>query len=146
MPPSAPSTPLSQRLTPHHLAERVPWESLAFLSQAVGLLLLFVGGIVAVTLGVFPANCLTSTCHGGDFANVDYGVMVARLLLVLGLFGLATGAGLHLQFRAAPEAGASPEQTRIYLSRRRGEFLLLALTIILLVYLIVSSVTVYTAI
>jgi len=151
MPPPAPlsapppSVPMSQRLSPEHLGPRIPWAFLAFLAQSIGLLLLFVGGLVAVAAGVFPPNCVTATnCSAGTFTNVDYGIMVARLLLVLGLFGLATGAGLHLQFRPGLAVGASPEETRAYIARRRGEFILLVLSIVLLFVLVGWSVTVYT--
>jgi len=141
MPPAAPSVPMTQRFTPENLSTRIPWAFLALLSQSLGLLFLFVGGLVAVTLGAYPPNCLTaSNCNAGTFSNVDYGIMVARLLLVLGLFGLAAGAGLHLQFRAALADGATPEQTRVYISRRRGEFILLVISILLLFAVVAWSV------
>lgn len=150
MPPPAPLTapppalPMTQRMAPEHLAMRIPWSFLAFLAQSVGLLLLFVGGLIAVTAGVYPPSCLTSNCNANTLANIDYGIMVARLLLILGLFGLAAGAGLHLQFRPPLAAGATPEATRVYLARRRSEFALLVLTILLLFFLVWWSVTVVT--
>jgi len=136
---------MTQRFTPENLSARIPWVFLAFLSQSIGILLLFVGGLIVVSFGVFPPNCVTmSNCNAGTLTNVDYGVMVGRLLLVLGLFGLAVGAGLHLQFRPALADGATPEQTRVYLARRRGEFVLLALTILLLFAIVGWSATLYT--
>jgi len=131
---------MSQRLAPEHLGARLPWAFLAFLSQSIGLLLVFVGGLIAVTAGVVPPSCFTGGCGTGTEANVAWGIMAARLLIVLGLFGLAAGAGLHLQFRPALAAGASPEETRAYIARRRGEFLLLALTIVLLFLMVWWSV------
>jgi hypothetical protein len=135
---------MSQRFSPENMATRVPWAFLAFFAQSIGLLLIFVGGLLAVTAGVFPPGCLTSSCGASSVANVDYGIMVARVLLILGLFGLATGAGLHLQFRPGPAAGATPEETRTYLSRRRGEFVLLVLCVLLLFGIVYWSVSVYT--
>lgn len=127
-------------MSPEALAAKVPWQFLAFIAQSIGLLLLFVGGLIAVTAGVIPPNCFNSACSaGGTDANIAYGVMAARLLLVLGLFGLAAGAGLHLQFRPALVAGSSPEDTRVYLARRRGEFLLLVLSILLVFVLVFWS-------
>jgi len=143
MAPATPTVPLSQRLTPEHLAAKIPWAFLAFLAQSIGLLLIFVGGLLAVTAGVFPPNCYTSTCSiGGTEANVAYGIMAARLLIVLGLFGLAAGAGLHLQFRPSLASGSSPEETRVYLGRRRGEFALLLISILLVVLIVYWSVQV----
>jgi hypothetical protein len=124
------------------MGERIPWSFLAFLAQSIGLLLLFVGGLIAVTAGVVPPSCFSSGGCAGSGTNVAYGIMAARLLLVLGLFGLATGAGLHLQFRPALSSGATPEETRVYISRRRGEFVLLALSIVLLFAVVWWSVAV----
>jgi hypothetical protein len=140
MPPPPPGVPMTQRFTPENLAAKLPWSFLAFLAQSIGLLLIFVGGLLAVTGGVIPPGCFTSSCGTGTEANIGYAVMVARLLIVLGLFGLATGAGLHLQFRPALADGATAEQTRAYLARRRGEFLLLVLTILLTIAIVWWSV------
>jgi hypothetical protein len=137
---------MTQRMSPEHLATKIPWSFLAFVAQSIGLLLLFVGGLIAVTGGVVPPGCIAtpSSCNAGTAANVDWAIMAARLLLVLGLFGLAVGAGLHLQFRPALAAGASPEETRVYISRRRGEFILLVISILLLFAIVAWSVVVYT--
>ncbi|MCI4364947.1 MAG: hypothetical protein L3K10_02640 [Thermoplasmata archaeon] len=139
---------MGQRFTPESLAARLPWAFLAFLAQSIGLLLIFVAGLIAVTGAVIPANCYNSltTCNTGTAVNLAYGIMVTRLLLVLGLFGLAAGAGLHLQFRPELRAGATPEETRVYLSRRRGEFVLLVLTLVFVFLIIWWSVASPTAI
>jgi hypothetical protein len=147
MPPgmtSAPTPPLSQRLSPEAMGAKIPWQFLAFIAQSVGLLLIFVGGLIAVTAGVFPPNCYNASpaCGAGTAENIAYGIMSARLLIVLGLFGLAAGAGLHLQFRPMLTAGATPEQTRTYLARRRGEFGLLVLTVLLVILIVYWSVQV----
>jgi hypothetical protein len=133
--------PLAQRMTPESLGAKVPWQFLAFIAQSIGLLLIFVGGLVAVTAGVYPPSCYNTTpaCSGGTYENIAYGLMSARFLLILGLFGLAAGAGLHLQFRPALESGSTPEATRAYLARRRGEFLLLVLTIVLVFVIVIWS-------
>jgi hypothetical protein len=133
---------MTERFTPDHLASRIPWAFLAFLAQSIGLLLIFVGGLLAVTAGVTPPSCFNGGCNGGTATNIAYGIMSARLLLVLGLFGLATGAGLHLQFRPALPSGATPEETRVYISRRRGEFILLVVTLLLLFAIVWWSVVV----
>ncbi|MCI4372907.1 MAG: hypothetical protein L3K02_04620 [Thermoplasmata archaeon] len=146
MSPPAPAVPMSQRFTPEHMAARVPWSFLAFVAQSLGLLFLFVGGLVAVSGGVLPPGCVSTpgNCNMGTAANVDWAIMVARLLLVLGLFGLAAGAGLHLQFRPGLASGASAEETRAYIARRRGEFILLLVSILLLFWIVSWSVTVLT--
>jgi hypothetical protein len=131
---------MSQRFTPEHLSAKVPWSFLAFLAQSFGLLFIFVGGLIAVTAGVIPPNCFSNACGTGTASNIAYGIMAARLLLVLGLFGLAAGAGLHLQFRPGLASGSTPEETRAYLARRRGEFILLVFSIFLLFVLVWWSV------
>jgi hypothetical protein len=133
---------MSQRFTPENMAGRIPWSFLAFLAQSIGLLLIFVGGLIAVTAGVVPPSCYSTVCGGGTASNLAYGIMAARLVLVLGLFGLAVGAGLHLQFRPGLASGASAEETRAYIARRRGEFILLIFTIFLLFVIVWWSVVV----
>jgi hypothetical protein len=133
----SPATPMSARMSPDSMATRVPWAVLAFFSQSAGLLLIFVAGLVVVTAGVIPPSCYASgaTCSNAG-ANALWGLMAGRVLLILGLFGLAVGAGLHLQFRPAPTAGATPEEVRVYLSRRRAEYLLLVITVLIAVWII----------
>jgi hypothetical protein len=128
-------------MSPEAMGAKIPWQFLAFIAQSVGLLLIFVGGLWAITAGVIPPSCYNSTtCNAGTSENIAYGIMTARFLLVLGLFGLAAGAGLHLQFRPALASGATPEETRAYLARRRGEFILLVLSVLLVFGIVVWSV------
>jgi hypothetical protein len=119
-----------------------PWAFLAFASQGIGLLLVFVGTLVMVVAGSVPANCFTSTCNiGNTDQGIAYGIETARLLWTLGLFAIAGGAGIRLQFfgPSTTTATQTPESTRIYLARRRGEFVILVVSIVLLFVLLVWS-------
>lgn len=146
-PPSAsPAAPvaagpkLSERFSPESIAARGPWNFLALLAQGLGLILLFVGTLVVVVFGSYPADCFTSTCAYGSLdQGIAYGIETARLLWTLGLFGIAAGAGIRLQFTTPNPAPTTPEGTRMYLARRRGEFVILVIAIVLLFLLLLFS-------
>ena len=137
--PAPPSVPLSERWSAEALAAKGPWALLAMVSQAIGLLLLFIGTLVIVVAGSTPADCFTSTCGTSVGQNVAYGIETARLLWTIGLFGLAAGAGLRLQVVNVHPTGTTPEETRLFLARRRGEFILLIVSILLLFLVLVWS-------
>jgi len=138
--PAAPSVPISQRWSPEALSSRIPWAFLALLSQGIGLLLIFLGTIIQIAFGYVPISCVdASSCSQSTFQGIVYGIDAARLLWVVGLFGLAVGAGLHLQFRPAPSSPLTPEDARVYLARRRGELVMLVLSLLLLFLILLLS-------
>jgi len=141
MPAAPPSRPLSERFSSEALAARGPWAFLAMLGQGMGLLLLFVGTLVMVLVGSNPADCFTAAppCAGSTAQSVAYGIETARLLWTIGLFGIAAGAGLRLQIVNAHPLPTTPEETRIYLARRRGEFVILVVAILLLFAILIWS-------
>ena len=122
------------------------WKFLAFFSQGLGLLLLFIGTLVMIIFGGTPINCIgAASCSQSTLQGIAYGVVIARSLWAIGLLGLAAGTGMHLQFTAPPAEPTTPERVRIYLARRRGEFGILVLSIILLFALLVTSPFVFGA-
>ncbi len=123
------------------MAAKGPWAFLAMLGQGIGLLLVFVGTLIMVVAGSNPADCFTANpaCGASTAQGVAYGIETARLLWTLGLFGIAAGAGIRLQIVGATSLPTTPEQTRIYLARRRGEFVILVVSIVLLFILLVWS-------
>ncbi|MGA8664146.1 MAG: hypothetical protein WB809_03640 [Thermoplasmata archaeon] len=140
VPPAAPpARPLAERFSAESMSARGPWAFLAMLGQGIGLLLLFVGTLVVVVAGSFPADCFTTTCGTSTAQGVAYGVETARLLWTLGLFGIAAGAGIRLQFVNANALPTTSDETRIYLARRRGEFVILVVSILLLFGLLLWS-------
>jgi hypothetical protein len=131
---------MGQRFSPEALAARLPWQFLALFSQGIGLLLVFLGTVVMVAFGFIPVSCVAATnCSQGTLQGVLYGIDAARLLWTVGLFGLAVGAGLHLQFRPPPTFPSTPEETRVYLARRRGELIMLVIALLLLFLLMLYS-------
>jgi hypothetical protein len=102
----------------------IPWAMLSLLGRAGGLLLLFVGTLVDIIAGSTPADCFTSHCGANISADIQYAILVSRLLWAIGAFGLAAGAGIKLHFLLRePETNGADENAR-FLARRRGEFLL----------------------
>jgi succinate dehydrogenase/fumarate reductase cytochrome b subunit len=118
-PPSPPTKePLSERFTAAELAPKIPFESVAFVLQSISIVLLFVGGLIAVTVGVYPPSCAATGCSAGALTIVGYGLMASRILIVLGLFGIAVGNGMHLEFDPPPRAAATPQDVSAYNARR----------------------------
>jgi len=117
------------------------WSVLAMLGQGIGLLLLFIGTLIVVVAGSYPADCFTQipACGASTAQGVAYGIETARLLWTLGLFGIAAGAGLRLQIVNVHPLPTTSDETRVYLARRRGEFVILVVALVLLFVLLVWS-------
>jgi len=119
----------------------VPWSQLATASRGVGLLLLFLGTLVAVLFASFPADCFTMTCTGNDAASVQYGILASRLLWTLGAFGLVAGAALKLHYVLEEPRADGPEATQRYIAHHRADFLLLLVGIAILLLLLLTAQT-----
>lgn len=121
----------------------VPWRLLSLVGRAGGLLLLFVGTLVDVIAGTFPADCFTSTCTTSTSAGIQYAILTARLFWVIGAFGLAAGSGIQLHFILhSPESEGAEENAR-FLAARRGAYTMLLVAIgILLVILLTDGLAV----
>jgi hypothetical protein len=125
--------PISQRFAPETMASRHAWRFYALVAQGVGLVLIFLGTAIMVLFGYVPVNCVgATTCSGGTYQGILYGIDIARFLWTLGLFGIALGAGIQLQFRTPPTFPSTAEETRVYLAHRRGEFIMLVVSLVLL--------------
>ncbi len=137
-PPPTAAEPLNERLSPAEIGAKLPFETLAFVLQSVSIVLLFVGGLVAVTAGVYPPSCAASGCSAGAIEIAGYGLMAARILIILGLFGIAVGNGMHLEFDPPLRSGASVQEVSAYNARRwMGivlEFVLFGLLIVVVVW------------
>ncbi|MGP8078314.1 MAG: hypothetical protein ACLQD8_06875 [Thermoplasmata archaeon] len=117
----------------------IPWRLLSLLGRGGGFLLLFVGTLVDVIAGSFPADCFTSHCSGSTSAGIQYAILFARILWTVGAFGLASGAGIELHFVLQnPEANGAEENAR-FLARRRAAFVLLLVGIAILFVLLLSE-------
>lgn len=137
------ATPAQMARTSGARSRPVPWRLLSLVGRGVGLALLFVGTVVDVIAGTFPADCFTSTCTTSTSAGIQYAILAARLLWAIGAFGLAAGAGIQLHFVLhSPETDGAEENAR-FLAARRAAFVLLLVGIgILLVILLTDSAAV----
>jgi len=117
------ATPAQLSPAPGHRAPRpVPWRMLSELGRGLGLLLVFVGTLVDIIAGTYPADCFTSTCTPSTAAGLQYAILSARILWALGAFGLSAGAAVQLHFvLVAPESETAEENAR-YLAARRAAF------------------------
>jgi uncharacterized membrane protein SpoIIM required for sporulation len=97
--------------------------------------LIFLGTLVAVVFGSFPANCFTSACSTSTSASIQYGILASRILWTLGVFGIAVGAALKLQFVLLEPSSNSSESNARHIDRRRAELYLLIVSIVILLVL-----------
>jgi hypothetical protein len=117
----------------------IPWRLLSLLGRGGGFLLLFIGTLVDVIAGSFPADCFTSHCSGSTSAGIQYAILFSRILWTLGAFGLAAGAGIELHFILQhPDSDGAEENAR-FLARRRAAFVLLLVGIAILFVLLLSQ-------
>jgi len=119
----------------------VPWILLSVVGRGGGLVLLFVGTIVDIIAGSFPADCFTSHCSGSTSAGIQYAILAARLLWAIGAFGLATGAGIQLHFVLHEPEGSSPEENERFLAARRAALIVLLVGIGILLALLLTQST-----
>ncbi|HTP55104.1 MAG TPA: hypothetical protein VML53_00345 [Thermoplasmata archaeon] len=119
----------------------IPWRFLSLLGRGGGLVLLFVGTLIEVIGGSFPADCFTSHCSGSTSAGIQYAILAARLLWAIGAFGLAAGAGIELQFIEQGPESNGPEENARFLARRRADLLVLLVGVGILLALLITQPT-----
>lgn len=120
-------------------ARPIPWRLLSFLGKGGGFLLLFIGTLVDVIAGSYPADCFTSHCSGSTSAGIQYAILASRILWSIGAFGLAAGAGIDLHFLQQNPESNSPEENARHLARRRAAFALVIAGIVILLVLTLTA-------
>ncbi len=144
-PPPAPDAPIAATVaqmtgaTARPTPRPIPWTFLSLVGRGGGVLLLFVGTLVLVIGGGYPAGCFTSTCGGGVFSGVEYAILTARILWAIGAFGLSAGAGIELHFVLHSPRSDSSEEHERFLAQRRAAFVLLLVGVGILVVLLVTE-------
>jgi hypothetical protein len=122
-------------------APPIPWSALSLLGRGGGVILLFVGTLVAVIAGSYPADCFTSHCSGSTSAGIQYAILAARILWAIGAFGIAAGAGIQLHFILQNPESNGPEENARFLAARRAAFFLLLVGIGILLALLLTQGT-----
>ena len=120
-------------------------DGLSRIAKVVGLLLLFVGVLVAVLLASVPGSCFNTGANCGPTgtnyaANAATGLVVGKALIVVGLTGFAFGALLKLRGLTAPASGKSEEFDFVIADRRSNGLLLLVSVVLLIVILLTINV------
>jgi hypothetical protein len=119
----------------------MPWAFLALIGRMLGLLLLFVGTLVAVIFASPPADCFTSTCGNGVSAGLQYGILTARLLWTFGAAFLLAGSAIKLHFVLGEPTSDGPEGNARYLALRRTETVLILVALGILFVLLLTAST-----
>lgn len=124
----------------------IPWAVLSLWGRFVGLVLLFLGTLVAVLFASVPADCYTSTCGTGVAASVQYGILASRLLWTLGAGALVAAAAAKIHFILPEPSSDGPEANARFLAQRRGEMVLLLVGVLILLVLLLTAGTAIGAI
>src|SRR5271170_6842325 len=106
--------------------------------RILGFLLLFLGTLVAVVAGSVAPDCYPTggcTGYGGDWA---WAALIGAVLWVIALFFLGGSSGLQLMRGLKAPSGGTPEEYRWVLTERWFNFLMVALSIVLLWFLLSS--------
>ncbi len=117
----------------------VAWSTIAALAKGGGLVLLFVGTLVMVLFGSYPASCFTSACSTSTSAGLQYSILFSRILWTVGAFAIAAGAGIQRQFVLNGPTPEGSEASARFLADRRTEFVLFLFGIVLLLVLLLSE-------
>jgi hypothetical protein len=115
---------------------------IAFWGRTIGFILLFIGTLVQVIWGSFPASCVTGAtgCSAGNlttyYQSVANAILISGLLWTLGLFFLGSGAGLKLHWVLKQPAGQSQQELTAWVADRRLNGALVILSIVLLMVIL----------
>ncbi len=110
--------------------------------RILGFLLLFVGTLVAVVAGAIEPACYTTsgcTNYGMTWA---WAVLIGEVLWTIALFFLGASSGLQLMKGLPAPKGGTPEEYRWVLTERWFNFLMVALSIVLLWFLLSGIVAI----
>jgi hypothetical protein len=112
---------------------------LGFWLRAAGFLLLFVGTLVVVAGASEGGGCVSTanSCGTGFASQVLNAILVAKLLWVLGLGALGTGAGIRLHWDLKLPVNPTTDETNWLLQARRQNWWIFVLSILLLAFLLV---------
>jgi hypothetical protein len=122
-------------------ARPIPWALLASLGRLVGLLLLFVGTLVAVLFASPPADCYTSACGNGTLSDIQYGILTSHLLWTLGAAALLAGASIKLHYVLSESTASGADGNSRFLAQRRTETALVLVSIGILLVLLLTAGT-----
>ncbi|HEV2429272.1 MAG TPA: hypothetical protein VGV64_05435 [Thermoplasmata archaeon] len=133
--PSGPPMPPRHPLFTPHL-----WPALVLWGRVLGLVLIFIGTIVAVAGASVPGSCITSpsSCGSNFIGQAWSSILAGKLLWVIGLFFLAGASGIRLQGGLFPASSASPEDSTIAAQKLRGNVLIVVICILLMALLLLT--------
>ncbi|MCI4344246.1 MAG: hypothetical protein L3J87_01280 [Thermoplasmata archaeon] len=130
--------PVAAAATPNY------WPLISFWGRVIGFILLFVGTLIQVVVGSYPASCVTGAtgCSAGNVVSYlqgdANGLLASGILWALGLFFLGSGAGIKLHWiLKRPPSQASAEELSAWVADRRLNGIIVLLTVVLLFALLV---------
>jgi hypothetical protein len=116
-----------------------PWPVIVGIGRMLGLVLLFLGTLIAVAFASVPSSCFPapSGCSGypGTAASA---LMVGKILWVLGLFCIGAASGIRLQGNWFGGAGLGPEAGDAAVLRFRSNLTVLLVSVVLLFILLLT--------
>jgi hypothetical protein len=143
-PPAAPPAPPPMWMPVAPAGTPNYWPLIAFWGRTIGFILLFIGTLVQVIWGSFPASCVTGAtgCSAGNLTtywqNDANAILVSGIFWSLGLFFLGSGAGIKLHLVLKRPPSQSQEELTAWIADRRLNGILVILSIVLLLVLLLS--------
>ncbi len=105
--------------------------------RLLGIILIFLGTLIAVIGASVPGSCFPSGCSG-FITQAANAILVGKILWVLGLFGIAGASGLRLQNGFMPGSSISSDEGDGKVARIRGNLLIVIISVLLMALILLT--------
>jgi uncharacterized membrane protein SpoIIM required for sporulation len=128
-----------------HAPRPMNWDAMTFIFRMIGFLLLVVGTIVIVAFVEPSGSCFNFTTTPTCTINSSYAqgaanaIITGKILFALGAFFLGAGAGMKLHWALRYPVSGNPEETKWARRERMWNYLMIALSILLLAWVMGGS-------
>ncbi|MCI4357634.1 MAG: hypothetical protein L3J95_04615 [Thermoplasmata archaeon] len=115
-----------------------PWPLMIALGRVLGIILIFVGTLIAVVGASVPGSCAPPGTCAGFFTQAANSIIFGKVLWVLGLFCLAGASGLRLQGNLLPGTSSGSDMSEAKAPRVGANLWILLLSIVLMAVILLT--------